>query len=405
MTKQARKSILSLVLAAALCVSMLPAAVFAEDSSADAGAAAEAANEQTQGVETTADGGSDNTAISDENTGNTGNDAAAEVGTETGNSENTDATDEDKDEDETPAYTGRRLKSLTRNGFKLQFTSNYVQADNNLNAYSEPTGKSVKTYKKSRKITWKVAKKTDTIDGYIILKRSPGSKTYKQIAKVGKNTKSYTDKSVKKGKKYYYTIVGYKTVGDDIRISSCSGYGRMPGRAYQNPTRYVQISDSISKHGLSYYTSPVLVDKNSTKSEHIEAMIKTAYKYKGDKYVVCRSGKPGAGLDCSGLVMQACYGAGVDLWPVNPYRHRSKKYEYESRNIAKMSTLQTVSYKNRKRGDLIFFANSRGKVIHVAIYLGNNKIIHSTSVGGRVRVTGMGGGAYGKVCKVKRVFN
>ena len=120
---------------------------------------------------------------------------------------------------------------------------------------------------------------------------------------------------------------------------------------------------------------------------------------------MCRSGKPGKGLDCSGLVMQACYGAGVDLWPVNPWRHRLTKYEYESRNIAKLSNLKTVKYKNRKRGDLIFFCNSRGTIIHVAIYLGNDRIIHSTSVGNRVVVTGMGGGAYGKPCKVKRIFN
>ena len=107
------------------------------------------------------------------------------------------------------------------------------------------------------------------------------------------------------------------------------------------------------------------------------------------------------------LVMQACYGAGVDLWPSNPHRHRygAARYEWESREIAKHTNLKTVSYKNRKRGDLIFFCNSRGTIIHVAIYLGNNKIINSTTVGGHVVVTGMGNGAYGRVCKVKRIFN
>jgi cell wall-associated NlpC family hydrolase len=121
--------------------------------------------------------------------------------------------------------------------------------------------------------------------------------------------------------------------------------------------------------------------------------------------VVCKSDKPGKGLDCSGLVMQACYGAGVDLWPSNPYRHKKPAYEYESRNIAKMKNLKTVSFSKRKRGDLIFFSNSVGTIIHVAIYLGNDKIIHSTSVGMRVIVSGMGGGAYGRPCKVKRIFN
>ncbi|MBQ6388089.1 MAG: C40 family peptidase [Mogibacterium sp.] len=173
-------------------------------------------------------------------------------------------------------------------------------------------------------------------------------------------------------------------------------------RRYQNPKGYVQITNSISKHGYSYYTAPVLVNNMSTKDDHIEAMIKTAYKYLGDPYVVCQSRAPGKGVDCSGLVMQACYGAGVDLWPSNPHRHRSPAYEYESRNIAKMSNLKTVSYSNRKRGDLIFYANSSGVVIHVAIYLGNNKIIHSALAG--VKVTGMSY-EYGTVCKVKRIFN
>ena len=173
-------------------------------------------------------------------------------------------------------------------------------------------------------------------------------------------------------------------------------------RYYQNPKKYVQIKNKISKHGLSYYTAPVLVNNSSTKKDHIEAMIKTAYRYLGDRYVVCQSRAPGKGVDCSGLVMQACYGAGVDLWPSNPYRHRSPAYEWESRNIAKHSNLKTVPYKNRKRGDLIFYANSNGVVIHVAIYLGNNKIIHSALSG--VHVTGMGY-AYGHVCKVKRIFN
>lgn len=173
-------------------------------------------------------------------------------------------------------------------------------------------------------------------------------------------------------------------------------------RYYQNPKKYVQITNKISKHGLSYYTSPVLVNNMSTKKDHIEAMIKTAYKYLGDPYVVCQSRAPGKGVDCSGLVMQACYGAGVDLWPSNPYRHRSPAYEWESRNIAKHSNLKTVPYSDRKRGDLIFYANGSGTVIHVAIYLGNNKIIHSALSG--VHVTGMGY-KYGHVCKVKRIFN
>lgn len=290
-------------------------------------------------------------------------------------------------------------------GHKLKFTSLAVLKDSSLDADSEPLGMKIKVNKKNRKITWSAPRKPGTIDGYIVLKRNGKKAAYTQAAVLGAGTRAYTDKVAKKKKNIDYTVVGYKKTDYGIMISPCSGEGRAPGRAYQNPSKYIQISNSISKHGLGYYTSPVLVNSSSTKKDHIEALIKTAYKYNGDPYRVCRSGAPGQGLDCSGLVMQACYGAGVDLWPVNPWRHRLTKYEWESRNIAKMSSLKTVKYKDRQRGDLIFFKNSKGKVIHVAIYLGSNKIIHSTTVGGRVRVSGMGGGAFGRPSTVKRIFN
>lgn len=170
---------------------------------------------------------------------------------------------------------------------------------------------------------------------------------------------------------------------------------------YQNPKRYLQLTNKISKHGHNYYTAPVLTNNASTRKQHVEAMIKTAKKYLGDPYVVCRSRAPGKGVDCSGLVMQACYGAGADLWPSNPYRHRFPKYEYESRRIAVNPKLKTVSWKNRKRGDLIFYSKS-GIVIHVGIYLGNGKIIHSWP--GHVRISGAKNPRWGYVSKVKRVF-
>ena len=295
-------------------------------------------------------------------------------------------------------------RTLKKNGYKLKFKMD-VLVEKPLNANSEPLDLKIKVKKNYRKIKWKPARKPGSVDGYIVLKQKGNKGAYKQIAVLGPSAKSYKDKKAKRKNKADYTVVGYRKTAYGIRISPCSGYGRAPGRKYQNPSRFVQITNKISKHGLGYYTSPVLVNKKSTKKDHINALIETAYKYKGDPFVVCRSGKPGKGLDCSGLVMQACYGAGVDLWPVNPWRHRLTKYEYESRNIAKLSNLKTVKYKYRKRGDLIFFCNSRGTIIHVAIYLGNDRIIHSTSVGNRVVVTGMGGGAYGKPCKVKRIFN
>lgn len=383
------KKLAGILLAVMMCVTMMPVGVFAEETGAASGQTD--AQVQTQD-QTGSEQGQDQSGTQ------TGDQ------TQTGTQEQTQPAEPQPEPTPAPAPAPKTRKTFKWYGYNLKFTTK-VMAETSLNANSEPLGLKVKVNKKNRKLTWKAPRNAGYVDGFIVLKRTGKKGYYKQYATLGKNARSYVDKKAKKKHKVYYTVVGFKKTEYGIRISPCSGMGRAPGRTYQNPSKYVQISNKISKHGLSYYTAPVLVNSKSTKKDHIEALIKTAYKYKGDRYVVCRSGAPGKGLDCSGLVMQACYGAGVDLWPVNPWRHRLTKYEYESRNIAKMKTLQTVKYKNRKRGDLIFFANSRGTVIHVAIYLGNNKIIHSTSVGNHVVVTGMGGGAYGRVKLVKRIFN
>ncbi len=308
---------------------------------------------------------------------------------------------------ETPADTGEgEAREFNQDGFSLRFKSVDVLTEKPLGNSYKPKSAIFKMVKGGgRKITWTAAKNDAKLDGYIVLRKKKGSDIYTELGMTAAGKTSYTDKKAtsKDKTKYEYIVVGFKIEDKTVRISHCSAAEFR--RVYQNPAKYVQIKDKISKHGLKYYTSPVLIDASSTKKDHIEAMIKTAYKYKGDRYVVCQSDKPGKGLDCSGLVMQACYGAGVDLWPSNPYRHKKPAYEYESRNIANMNTLRTVPYSERKRGDLIFFSNSRGVVIHVAIYLGNNRIIHSTSVGMHVIESGMGGGAYGRPCKVKRIFN
>lgn len=189
-------------------------------------------------------------------------------------------------------------------------------------------------------------------------------------------------------------------------------------RRYQNPGRYVQIANSISKHGYGYYTSPVLVNSNSTKSAHIEALIKTANKYKGNRYVNGKSGKPGAGVDASGLVIQACYGAGVDLWPISPATRPSNCVPRIMSSRLKKITYKSIEgstdHPGVLRGDLIFFYTGRNTIGHVAIYLGWDKIVHASMVTGKVETSTISelvlptseGGKYGyTVAGVRRIFN
>ena len=184
-------------------------------------------------------------------------------------------------------------------------------------------------------------------------------------------------------------------------------------RRYQNPSGYIQIKDSISKHGYSYYASPVLVNSNSTRSDHVEALIKTANKYKGDSYVNGKTGAPGNGIDASGLVIQACYGAGVDLWPISPATRPSNCVpKIMSSRLG--SRKYTSDHRNINRGDLIFFYTGKNLVGHVAIYLGYGKILHASMVTGRVEDSTIDeltkkiedGGKYGyTVAGARRIFN
>ena len=59
-------------------------------------------------------------------------------------------------------------------------------------------------------------------DGYVVYKSTKRSSGYKAIKTITKaSTKSYTDKNVKAGKKYYYMVKTYKLV-DGVKVWSTS---------------------------------------------------------------------------------------------------------------------------------------------------------------------------------------
>lgn len=128
---------------------------------------------------------------------------------------------------------------------------------------------------------------------------------------------------------------------------------------------------------MGKYVSPVKVKMTSNRKQCVETMISRAKSYLGDEYIVGAAGKPGTGVDCSGLVMQSMYSAGLNPLPVSVVRHAQPGYEYESRNLWAHKKLKHVKYSDKKRGDLIFYRGKGGTIVHVAIYLGNGKVIES----------------------------
>lgn len=80
-------------------------------------------------------------------------------------------------------------------------------------------------------------------------------------------------------------------------------------------------------------------------------------------------GKTALGIDCSGLTQVVYKMVGIQL-PRNASQQAEKG--------------KLISFiEEAKPGDLIFFDNAEGKIIHVGIYLGNHKIIHAS---GKVRI-------------------
>ncbi len=46
-----------------------------------------------------------------------------------------------------------------------------------------------------------------------------------------------------------------------------------------------------------------------------------------------------------------------------------------------------VSSTNKKVGDLVFYANSNGVIDHVAIYIGNNQVVHAASTKAGIKIS------------------
>jgi len=110
-----------------------------------------------------------------------------------------------------------------------------------------------------------------------------------------------------------------------------------------------------------------------------KAAVEWAKKQLGVEYVYGGTGNPG--FDCSGLTMRAWASAGVSL-------NRSSRDQY--RQVRKIERSQV------RPGDLLFWGdgwreNDPSKVTHVAMYIGDNKIIEAPRPGLQVRIVELDG--------------
>ncbi|WP_125764365.1 peptidoglycan-binding protein [Companilactobacillus hulinensis] len=131
-------------------------------------------------------------------------------------------------------------------------------------------------------------------------------------------------------------------------------------------------------YGIDSYVSPLQTNTNSSRTDHVNAMIDQAEKYVGLPWISGASSSPAYGVDCSGLVVQAMYASGINPEPVSSIQHAQPGNEWNSRLLWADSRIHQVSFGDRQRGDLIFFADpATGVVWHVGILTDANDMVDS----------------------------
>lgn len=130
-------------------------------------------------------------------------------------------------------------------------------------------------------------------------------------------------------------------------------------------------------YNLGTYVSPVRITKQSTRDEIIDVFISRAKEYLKTPFVVGASGKPGEGVDCSGLVLQCLYTIGIYPDGLDPVQHSTME-EYNSRLMYADPKFKDVPIGELLPGDLVFYRRPWSwSVCHVAIYLGDGECIEA----------------------------
>jgi cell wall-associated NlpC family hydrolase len=140
-------------------------------------------------------------------------------------------------------------------------------------------------------------------------------------------------------------------------------------------TRYVRGRRSGTRRSYASYRRSRRSSPEAPAPEADTPVLRTAYAYRGTPYRFGGTGRNG--IDCSGLTSEVYRRQGVSL-PHNA--------------AAQFSHGKKVSGDGLKKGDLVFFGGRR--ISHVGIYVGDNKFVHASSGGGKVRVDSLDSGYY-----------
>ena len=133
-----------------------------------------------------------------------------------------------------------------------------------------------------------------------------------------------------------------------------------------------------------------LIEKGKGKKSNANKVIADAKRYLGVRYRFGGTSKKG--IDCSAFVQKV-------------HKKNGKKLPRTARQQFKIKS-KKVSKKNAKKGDLIFFSDSRRSIGHVGIIISTKKklMIHASSARGKVVISSYDTSYYNRKYKgIRRV--
>lgn len=143
-------------------------------------------------------------------------------------------------------------------------------------------------------------------------------------------------------------------------------WNALPIEKDKDGVRYPFTIDSWAK------TSDVMDD--ASRDVKVAAEVSFAKAQIGKPYIWGGTGP--MGFDCSGLMIQAARAAGMKPTGVSNLTDVRKASDL-SNEMWKDGEFQKGSLSNPQIGDFVYYANSKGVVHHVSMYIGNNTVINA----------------------------
>lgn len=142
----------------------------------------------------------------------------------------------------------------------------------------------------------------------------------------------------------------------------------------------VKVGDAIG-----YVRGKYVKTKNGTASSNYskgESVVAYARRFLGNPYVYGGSSLT-HGTDCSGFVMSI-------------YRHFGRSLPHSSYALRSVGRRVSGGIRNAKPGDIICYSG------HVAIYMGNNRVIHASNPSTGIKITN--NASYRHIVAIRRIF-